>query len=46
MQFNIHLVIFASGWNVAPFETKWELPFAPLSSDLWKVAAIKHKDAD
>ena len=35
IQFNIHLVIFASSWNVAPFRIKWEIPFVPLSSDLW-----------
>ena len=49
MQFNIHLVIFASGWNVAPFQTKWEIPFVPISSDLrifGKSAAFNHKDAD
>ena len=49
MQFNIDLVIFASSWNVAPFQMKWEIPFVPLSSDLWilgRSAAINHKDAD
>ena len=49
IQFNIHLVIFASSWNVAPFQMKLEIPFVPLSSDLWilgRSAAINHKDAD
>ena len=48
MQFIIHLVIFASGWNVAPFQTKWEISFAPLFSGLWifgRVAVFYHKDA-
>ena len=35
VQFHIHLVIFASGWIVAPFQRQWEIPFVPLSSDLW-----------
>ena len=46
---NIHLVIFALGWNVAPFQTKCEVPFVPLSSDLWifgRSAAFNHKDTD
>ena len=46
MQFNIHLVIFALGWNVAPFQKKWEIPFVPLSSVHWRLAAFNHKDAD
>ena len=50
MQFNnIHLVIFDSGWNVAPFQMKWEIPFVPLSIDLWilgRSAPIYNKDAD
>ena len=47
IQFNIHLVIFASSWNVAPFQMKWEIPFVPLSSDLWilgRPAAINTGD--
>ena len=49
IQFKIHLVTFASGWNVAPFQTKWEIPFVPLSNDLWilwRSAAFNQKDAD
>ena len=42
-------VLFASSRNVALFQMKWEIPYVPLSSDLWilgKSAAINHKDAD
>ena len=49
MQFNIHLVIYASGWNLAPFWIKWEIPSVLLFSDLWifgRPAAFNHKDAD
>ena len=49
MQFSIHLVTFGLDWNVAPFQTKWEIPFVPFFSDLWifgRPAAFNHKDAD
>ena len=43
------LGIVASGWNVAPFQTKWKIPFVPLSSDFWifgRSAVLNHKYAD
>ena len=49
MQFDIHLVNFALSWNIFPFQTKWEIPFLPLSSDLTifgRSAAFNHKDAN
>ena len=49
MQFNIHLVIYVSAWNLAPLYTQWEIPYAPLFGDLWifgRPAAFNYKDAD